>query len=188
MDTSDLSVNTDGFVLQNTPYFFILNGECCIFLFLTLSSGSSHYIITFPMNLLSQCQNTKYKAANIHSWCNCPCGTEYAWRGAPCGGGQSLHRHPRVPTEYGHWLLEDGVSGEYTRHRHDHEGGGARTGERFGSVEGLGNIMIASVYLDVELQRLIDWVEMFLYIIFPKQVAYFSLPSSFLLAFSSIYS
>lgn len=131
MDTSDLSVNTDGFVLQNTPYFFILNGECCIFLFLTLSSGSSHYIITFPMNLLSQCQNTKYKAANIHSWCNCPCGTEYAWRGAPCGGGQSLHRHPRVPTEYGHWLLEDGVSGEYTRHRHDHEGGGARTGERF---------------------------------------------------------
>lgn len=57
--------------------------------------------------------------------------TEYARRWTARGGEQSLHRHPRVPTEHGGRLLEDGVSGERTRHRHDNEGDGARKGEEF---------------------------------------------------------
>ena len=56
---------------------------------------------------------------------------EYAWRGAPCGGGQSLHCHPGMSTEHSQWLLEDGVSGEYACHRYDHKGNGAGKGKQF---------------------------------------------------------
>lgn len=70
----------------------------------------------------------------LNSMFHRPCCTEYAWRGTPRGWGQNLYRHPRVPTEYGGWLLEDGVSGKYTRHRHDYKGDGARAGERLASL------------------------------------------------------
>lgn len=55
--------------------------------------------------------------------------TEYARRGTPRERRQSLHRHPRVPSEYGRRLLEDGVSGEHPRDCHDHKGSGTGTGE-----------------------------------------------------------
>lgn len=56
---------------------------------------------------------------------------DHAWRRAPRRGEQSLHRHPGMPPEHGGRLLEDGVPGERTRHRHDHKGDGARKGEGF---------------------------------------------------------
>lgn len=58
-----------------------------------------------------------------------PSNAEYAWRGASHEWRQSLHRHPRVPSEYGHWLLEDGVSGEHSCDRYDHKGAGTWAGE-----------------------------------------------------------
>lgn len=95
------------------------------------------YFQTFFFILIGKYFPPGVKPSIYLTYCICglgvktlPCWTEYAWRGPPCGRRQSLHCHPRVPTEHGHWLLEDGVSGEHARHRHDNKGGGARTGEQ----------------------------------------------------------
>lgn len=54
---------------------------------------------------------------------------ERARRGPARRRRQSLHRHPGLPAEHGGDLLEDALPGEHARHRHDHQGGGAKPGE-----------------------------------------------------------
>lgn len=82
-----------------------------------------------------------HTSANIHSECTFECACEstfnllkccnieYARRGTAHEWRQSLHRHPRVPSEYSRRLLEDGVSGEHPCDCHDHKGSGTGTGE-----------------------------------------------------------
>lgn len=40
-----------------------------------------------------------------------------------------VHRNAGLPAEHHQRLLEDGVPGEFTSHRHDHQGGGKGEGE-----------------------------------------------------------
>ncbi len=44
---------------------------------------------------------------------------------------EELHRHAGLLAKHHQWLLEDGVSGELSSHRHDHERSGTGKGEAF---------------------------------------------------------